>query len=59
MVFSIFGKYKINYQPNGKNTEPNLEVDFTPPFKRVHIYNELEKLLGVKLPPAQTLDTEG
>jgi lysyl-tRNA synthetase class 2 len=59
MVFSIFGTHKITYEPNGKGVEPALEVDFTPPFKRVHIYNELEKILGVKLPPADTLETEG
>lgn len=59
MVHSIFGTYKVTYQPNGKDTEPVLEVDFTPPFKRVHMYDELEKVLGEKLPAPQDLDTPG
>lgn len=59
MVYSIHGTYKITYQPNGKGTEPTLDVDFTPPFKRVHMYEGLEKALGRKLPPPETLGTPG
>ncbi|WKX98453.1 hypothetical protein Q1695_013831 [Nippostrongylus brasiliensis] len=58
MVMYIHGKYKIEYHPNGPGTEPALEVDFTPPFKRVNMYEGLEKALGVKLPSPDTLDTE-
>ncbi|KAI6191710.1 Lysine--tRNA ligase [Aphelenchoides bicaudatus] len=57
MVYSIHGTYKVQYNPNGKETEPTLEVDFTPPFNRVHMYEGLEKALGRKLPPPDTLDT--
>ncbi|PIO60197.1 putative lysine--tRNA ligase [Teladorsagia circumcincta] len=58
MVMFIHGKYKIVYHPNGPGTEPALEIDFTPPFKRVNMYEGLEKALGVKLPPPDTLKTE-
>ncbi|CAD5234693.1 unnamed protein product [Bursaphelenchus xylophilus] len=58
MVYTIHGTYKLPYHPNGPGSEPTLEVDFTPPFKRVHIYDDLEAKLGVKLPPPETLHTE-
>ncbi|VDM56273.1 unnamed protein product [Angiostrongylus costaricensis] len=55
MVMFIHGKYKIEYHPNGPGTEPVFEVDFTPPFKRVNMYEGLEKALGVKLPAPDRL----
>ncbi|KHJ95103.1 lysine--tRNA ligase [Oesophagostomum dentatum] len=58
MVMFIHGTYKIQYHPNGPGTEPVMDVDFTPPFKRVNMYEGLEKALGVKLPPPSTLKTE-
>ncbi|KJH53164.1 lysine--tRNA ligase [Dictyocaulus viviparus] len=58
MVLFIHGKYKIEYHPNGPGTEPVFEVDFTPPFKRVNIYEGLEEELGVKLPPPNTLASD-
>lgn len=59
MVFNIHGKYQIEYHPNGPNTEPIHQVDFTPPFRRVSMYDELEKILKTKLPPPDKLDTPG
>ncbi|CCD69180.1 Lysine--tRNA ligase [Caenorhabditis elegans] len=58
MVMSIKGTYKIEYHPNGPNTEPVYEVDFTPPFKRVHMYDGLAEKLGATLPDPSTLHTE-
>lgn len=58
MVMFIHGKYKIEYHPNGPGAEPVFEVDFTPPFKRVQMYEGLEQALGVKLPDPNTLKTE-
>lgn len=34
-------------------------MDFTPPFKRVHMYDGLEEVLKCKLPPPNTLHTPG
>ena len=59
MVMEIHGSYKITVRPNGPGTEPAYEVDFTPPFKRVHLYEGLEEALKVKLPAPETLGTTG
>ncbi|XP_041103133.1 lysine--tRNA ligase-like [Polyodon spathula] len=57
MVKHITGGYKITYHPNGSEGEA-VEIDFTPPFRRMRMMDELEKVLGVKLPAADTLDTK-
>lgn len=58
MVFAIRGTYKVEYHPNGLDSEPVYQVDFTPPFKRVNMYEGLQKVLGIDLPPADQLDTQ-
>jgi lysyl-tRNA synthetase class 2 len=50
MVMSIAGSYKVKIHPNGQGTEETLEIDFTPPFKRVPMMKTLEDKLGVPLP---------
>lgn len=57
MVQFIHGKYVIDYHPNGQGTEPCYKVDFTPPFKRVHMWEGLEEALKCKLPLPNTLHT--
>ncbi|KAL7069579.1 hypothetical protein ACQ4LE_010874 [Meloidogyne hapla] len=57
MVFSLHGTYKIQFHPNGPDTVPVYQVDFTPPFKRVNMYDELGKVLGVTLPSPDQLST--
>lgn len=57
MVMSIHGSYKIKYQPDGPEGE-EVEVDFTPPFKRVSMLSTLESILKVKFPSAETLTTK-
>jgi lysyl-tRNA synthetase class 2 len=59
MVMSIHGDYKIQYRPNGPGTEPVYDVDFTPPFRRVDMYDGLaEALGGLKFPPPDQLASE-
>ncbi|VDK79487.1 unnamed protein product [Litomosoides sigmodontis] len=58
LVHSIHGTYKIQYHPNGVDEDLVYEVDFTPPFRRVDIYDELQKKLGVQFPAADTLETD-
>lgn len=49
MVKEITGSYKIKFHPNGvESGEEPVEIDFTPPFKRVHMIPELENATGVK-----------
>jgi len=56
MVKAIRGTYKIAYHLNGAD-KPPIEVDFTPPFRRIHMYNELASVLGKELPPPDQLHT--
>ncbi|KAG0009162.1 lysyl-tRNA synthetase, partial [Podila clonocystis] len=56
MVKAITGKTKITYHPQGKDG-PTMEIDFTPPFRRINMIEYLEEKLDVKFPPADTLHT--
>jgi len=56
MVKLIHGSYKVKYHPDGPEGKP-IDIDFTPPFRRVSMMKTLEKELGVKLPVANQLGT--
>jgi lysyl-tRNA synthetase class 2 len=56
MVKTITGGYKIKYHPQGPEG-PELELDFTPPFKRVKMIPELERVLDCKFPSGELLGT--
>lgn len=56
LVHSIFGTYKFPYHPNGRDSEEIMEIDFTPPFRRVDMMGELERVLNTKLPDPVDLD---
>lgn len=56
LVHSIFGTYRIKYHPNGRENEQVMEIDFTPPFRRVDMMEELERIMDTKLPSALELD---
>ncbi|XP_028392716.1 lysine--tRNA ligase-like [Dendronephthya gigantea] len=60
MVKHVTGGYKIKYHANQTDAELGapMEVDFTPPFKRVSMISELEKVLKVKIPSPTTFGTE-
>ncbi|XP_073987715.1 lysyl-tRNA synthetase isoform X1 [Rhodnius prolixus] len=57
MVKSIYGTYKISYHPEGENSSEVVEIDFTPPFKKIRMFPTLEETLGVKLPTPDQLST--
>uniref|UniRef100_A0A915JFA7 lysine--tRNA ligase n=1 Tax=Romanomermis culicivorax TaxID=13658 RepID=A0A915JFA7_ROMCU len=57
MVKFLFGDYKVVYHPNGPE-EDSVVIDFTPPFRRVDMYDELARKLGAKLPPPNELNKE-
>ena len=56
MAKSIHGSYKVTYHPDGPDNPP-MEIDFTPPFKRLNMLEELEKVLGVKMPDPRQFET--
>ena len=56
MVKSIHGSYKVTYYPDGPEGQP-VEIDFTPPFKRVSMMKTLEETLKVSLPKPEQLGT--
>lgn len=55
LVLQICGSYKIQYHPHGLD-HPAVEVDFTPPFRRVSMVSGLEEVLKAQLP--RDLDSE-
>ncbi|VDD92537.1 unnamed protein product, partial [Enterobius vermicularis] len=57
MVYSIHGTHKLTYHPDGPGGDTVYEVDFTPPFRRVNMYEGLQKVLGIEFPPPDQLDT--
>lgn len=56
MVEKILGTKKVVYHPNGPEGEEWM-ADFTPPFRRIDMMEELEKEIGMKLPAADQLHT--
>jgi len=48
MVKDITGGYKVKYQP--KPNAEEVEIDFTPPFKRIPMIEGIEEKIGKKLP---------
>lgn len=56
MVHKIKGSHKIQYHAHGPD-HPPMDIDFTPPFRKMHMFEELEKILKVKFPPATELGT--
>ncbi|XP_011500550.1 PREDICTED: lysine--tRNA ligase isoform X2 [Ceratosolen solmsi marchali] len=56
MIKTIHGSYKIKYHPDGEDGE-EVEIDFTPPFKRVLMVKTLEEVLKVKFPAPSEFST--
>jgi len=50
------GSLQVKYHPDGPEG-PEHVIDFTPPFRRVSMIAELEKVLGVKFPDSSQLHT--
>ncbi|XP_053135653.1 lysine--tRNA ligase-like isoform X2 [Hemicordylus capensis] len=57
LVNHVTGGYKIKYHPEGPEG-PACEIDFTPPFRKISLVGELERVLGEKLPAADQFQTE-
>ncbi|XP_033103257.1 lysine--tRNA ligase-like isoform X2 [Anneissia japonica] len=57
MVKYLTGGNKVTYHPDGPEGQA-MEIDFSPPFRRVSMIAELEKILKKKFPPVDQLHTE-
>ncbi|XP_053402487.1 lysine--tRNA ligase-like isoform X2 [Mercenaria mercenaria] len=57
MVKEIHGSHKVQYHPDGPEG-PVWDIDFTPPFRRISMIDELEKKLGVTFPDPSNLNNE-
>ncbi|GAB1599576.1 lysine--tRNA ligase-like isoform X1 [Argonauta hians] len=57
MVKEITGDYKLKYHPDGVAGE-EVEIDFTPPFRRISMVTELQKVLGETFPDPTQFHTE-
>ncbi|KAJ8445755.1 hypothetical protein Cgig2_026082 [Carnegiea gigantea] len=49
MVKELTGGYVIKYHANGLDKDP-IEIDFTPPFRRIDMIEELEKMANLSIP---------
>ena len=56
LVKALTGGYVVKYHPDGPGT-PTLDLDFTPPWRRFNMIEELETQLKVKFPPSEELHT--
>ena len=50
MVLDINGSYIVKHHPDEDNPDKVLEINFEPPFKRLSMLEELEKILKIKFP---------
>uniref|UniRef100_A0A0C9S7S3 lysine--tRNA ligase n=1 Tax=Wollemia nobilis TaxID=56998 RepID=A0A0C9S7S3_9CONI len=49
MVKELTGGYKIKYHAHGVDKDP-IEIDFTPPFRRIDMIQGLEEAAGLNIP---------
>lgn len=56
LVLKVTGGYKIMYSP--KPGLPEVEIDFTPPFKRISMMEGIEEAIGCKLPSLDDPDVD-
>ncbi|CDK27384.1 unnamed protein product [Kuraishia capsulata CBS 1993] len=56
MVKEITGDYKVTYHPDGPEGKA-LTLDFSRPWKRINMIEELEKVFDVKFPAGDQLHT--
>jgi lysyl-tRNA synthetase class 2 len=59
LVKTIHGSYKITVNPHPEKLAGHeVEIDFTPPFKRMQMIQDLEKEVGVSLGPYDQLGSK-
>lgn len=55
-MIKLIVSFQIKYHPDGPDGE-EVEIDFTPPFKKLSMISTLEKILNVKFPSATEFGT--
>lgn len=56
MAKAITGSYMLKYHPLGPEG-PEMEIDFTPPFKRIDMLQNLSETLNVQFPDPKDFET--
>ena len=56
MAKAITGSYVLKYHPQGPEG-PEMEIDFTPPFKRIDMLRDLSETLNVQFPDPNEFET--
>ena len=56
-VYLMLFLLQVSYHPEGVDG-PEWTIDFTPPFRRLRMFPDLEKALGDKLPKPDQLHTQ-
>mmetsp|Transcript_5772 Transcript_5772/g.17215 ORF Transcript_5772/g.17215 Transcript_5772/m.17215 type:complete len:603 (-) Transcript_5772:1451-3259(-) len=56
LVMHLFGTYKIPLHPDGPESDKVIEIDFTPPYRRLSMVAALSEKLGVAIP--EDLDSD-
>ena len=41
LVFKLFGKYEVEFNPDGPGTDRTYTINFKPPFRRVNMMEYL------------------
>ncbi|KAM7481053.1 hypothetical protein LguiB_005636 [Lonicera macranthoides] len=49
MIKELTCSYKVKYHANGLGNEP-IEINFTPPFRRIDMIEDLEKMANLSIP---------
>ncbi|KAM7461580.1 hypothetical protein LguiA_029701 [Lonicera macranthoides] len=49
MIKELTGGHKVKYHANGLDSEP-IEIDFTPPFRRIDMIKDLERMANLSIP---------
>ncbi|XP_050372453.1 lysine--tRNA ligase-like [Argentina anserina] len=57
VVKEITGGYKVMYHSNGLDKEP-IAIDFTPPFRRIDMVEELNKMANLNINPKDLSSVE-
>lgn len=50
ICLEVNGSYIVKHHPDGPGTDKVIEIDFTTPWKRIPMMEELERILKITFP---------